>query len=430
MKIAITNGRVIDPANAIDAKRDVFIDGEHIVAVGRRPAGFEPARSINAKDCLVVPGFVELGARLREPGQEHKATIESELKAAAAGGFTSVCCLPDTDPVIDTPAVVELIHQRAKNVRGARVHCIGALTRGLGGDVLSEMQALKEIGCVGLSNAGHPIVDSSVLMNALAYAATLDLTVFIDVEDPWLGAQGVMHEGAMSTRLGLPGIADAGEVLALSRALVLVNKTGVRAHFRNLSAAASTPLIRSALRSMPTLSCDVAMTHLHLTDEAVENHNGLCHVRPPLRTANDLKALLKALNEHHIQVLSAQHEPHDADAKAAPFAASEAGISGFDTFVPLLLELVRNKHLSLMDAIRASAQFPAELVALGSGRLEKGAVADVTVIDPDKTWTASAAELLSSGKNTPFINHPMRGKTTHTIVGGRLVYGSAASGKK
>lgn len=422
MKLRLRGGRIVDPANRRDEVADLFVDGEHIVGVGRAPAGFKAARELDATGRIVCPGFIEIGARLREPGYEHKATIASELEAAAAAGFTTLCCAPDTAPVIDTPAVVELINQRARGVRGARVRCLGALTQGLGGQVLAEMYALKDIGCVGVTNAGRAVADSAVLKNALAYAATLDLTVFLDAEDAWLGAQGCMHEGATSTRNGLPGIPASAELIGLARDLVLIEETGVRAHFRSLSCADSVKYLRDARRAGLAVSADVAIAHLMLCDEDIVNYDANYHVRPPLRTPHDRTRLRKGLAAGHIDAVSAQHEPQDADAKAGPFGASAPGLSGLDAFLPLLLNLVADGELSLSRAVEAAAVCPAAAAGIDSGSLAVGAVADLCVFDPARRWTLTAEGIKSKGKNTPFLGQELTGKVVMTMVGGRLVY--------
>lgn len=422
MKLRISGGRVVDPANGQDGVADVFVDGATIAAVGRAPRGFEADRSVDAAGLIVCPGFVELGAALREPGAEHKASIASELTAAAAGGFTTVCCSPNTSPVIDTPAVVELVNQRARGVRGARVRCIGALTHGLAGEILAEMHALGQIGCVGVANTGHRVRDTNVLRHALAYAATLDLTVFLSPEDPWLGGAGCMHEGAYSTRLGLPGVPAAAELIGLGRDLLLVEDTGVRAHFHALSSERSVKPLREAKRAGLPISADVGITHLVLTDEDIGRYDANCHVRPPLRTRRDRTGLRRALAAGHIDALSARHEPHDADAKAAPFSATEPGVSGFDTFVALALSLVAEGTLELARIVTAASTEPARIAGVPGGRLGAGDVADLCVIDPELEWTVTPASLLSSGKNTPFLGRTLKGRTVMTLVGGRVVH--------
>ena len=422
MKITISGGRVIDPVSQRDEVLDVFIDGDTIIGLGRTPSGFKPARVIDAKGAVVCPGFTEVGARLREPGAEHKATIASELEAAAANGFTTVCCMPDTNPVIDTPAVVELVNQRARGVRGARVRCIGALTQDLGGNVLAEMAALKAIGCVGVANAGHALRDSNVLKNALAYAATLDLTVFLDAEDPWLSAQGCMHEGAVSTRLGLPGIPAAAELIGLGRDLVLLEDSGARAHFRTLTCGRSIKYINNARKTGLDVSASVGIAHLTLSDEDIARFDGHFHVRPPLRTRRDRRGLMRGLADGHVEVLTSHHEPHDADAKAGPFGATAAGISGFDSFLPSLLSLVEAGSLDLMRAIDAAAVQPARVIGNEPASIAVDALADICIFDPKETWQLSADTMLSRGKNTPLLGRSMRGRVLVTLVGGRIVF--------
>lgn len=422
MKLKISQGRVVDPANDHDAVADVFIDGDTIAGIGRTPSGFKAQREIDAKGLIVCPGFTELGAQLREPGDEHKATIASELSAAAAGGFTTVCCTPDTVPVIDTPAVVELINQRAKGVRGARVRCIGALTQGLEGQVLAEMYALKDIGCVGVSNATEAIRDTNVLRHALAYASTVDLTVFLNSEDPWLGSQGTMHEGGISTRLGVPGVPAAAELIGLGRDLLLVEEAGARAHFRTLSCARSVKYLTDARRSGLDITADVGIAHLMLCDDDIGRYDSQCHVRPPLRTRRDRTRLRKGLADTQIDALSAHHQPHDSDAKAAPFSATEPGISGLDTFLPLLLALVDEGALDLKRAIATAALEPARIVGLDSGALGVGDTADICIFDAAKQWCVSEQTLLSHGKNTPFLGQSLRGKAMFTLVAGRVVH--------
>jgi dihydroorotase len=329
-------------------------------------------------------------------------------------------------PAIETPAVVELVQQRARAESGARVRCNGALTQGLGGNILAEMHALRAIGCVGVSNAGRPIPDSSVLKNALAYASTLDLTVFLEVEDPWLGARGCMHEGATGTRLGLPGIPAAAELIALARALVLIEETGVRAHFRTLSCGRSIQYLSDARKAGLPVTADVGIAHLVLCDEDVAGYDANFHVRPPLRTRQDRARLRRGLAAGRVDVLSAHHEPHDADAKAGPFSATAPGMSGLDVFLPLMLELVADGHLDLMRALEAAALLPARIAGSGSGSIDTGEIADICVFDPAPRWRLAPDVMASSGKNTPFLDRELCGRVRLTVVGGRVVYESRA----
>ena len=348
--------------------------------------------------------------------------LESELRAAAANGFTTVCCLPDTDPVIDTPAVVELVSQRANGVKGARVKCIGAITQRLEGKILAEMSALKEIGCVAVSNANAPIVDSSVLLHALEYATTLDLLVFLQAKDPWLNSLGVMHEGAASIRQGLTGIPSASELIGLARDLELVKTSRARAHFRTLSTEGAATRIEASKQEGLNVSCDVGINHLQLCDQDVRNFSGLHRIDPPLRSSADKLGLQRALLEGQIDAISPHHEPHDHDAKNAPFASSEPGISGFDTFVPLGLELEKKGELSLAAFIRAASTNPAQILGLTGYGIRVGNPADICVIDPCKGWTVTAKAMNSLGKNTPFEGRAMKGIVTHTLVNGELVH--------
>ena len=297
MRIRIRNGRIIDPAAGVDRQADLYIADKLIAAVGRSPAGFQPDREIDAAGKWVLPGLVDLCARMREPGAEHKATIASEAAAAAAGGVTSVCCPPDTQPVIDTPAVVELIHRRAKAARQSRIYTQGALTRALAGERLAEMHALKRAGCLAVGNACQPITNSEVLRRAMEYAANCGLPVFLHAEDPFLRNAGVAHEGAVSTRLGLPPIPQAAETVAVSRALLLVECTGARLHFCRLSAARSVALVAEAKKSGLPVSADVGICHLLLTDQDLIGYEANCHLIPPLRTLADQRALRQALSD-------------------------------------------------------------------------------------------------------------------------------------
>ena len=422
MRVRIRGGRIIDPGNSLDRTADLYVEHGRVAAIGRAPKDFKTRREIDARGLIVCPGFVELGARLGEPGFEHKATIASESHAAAASGFTTVCCLPDTEPVIDNPAVVELINQRAERADGARILCLGALTLGLRGEVLSEMHALKDIGCVGVTNAQRAIHDTAALQHALAYAASVGLTVFLDPEEPWLAREGHMHEGATSTRLGISGIPAAAEQIALSRDLVLVEQTGVRAHFCRLSSATSIKLIADARRSGLPVSADVGLLNLLLTDKDVGAYDSNCHLRPPLRTARDRSRLRNGLARGVIDAVCAHHQPHDADAKAAPFGETEPGASTFDCFLAGLLSLVGTGGLDLSSVIGAASLAPSRILGLESGTLTPGAPADICIFDADFRWDVEIDSIKSAGKNSPFVGTSVRGKTMMTLVNGRVVY--------
>ncbi len=421
MNISIHNGRLIDPANALDKNTALHIADGRILAVGEAPEGFVAEQVIDADGGWVIPGIIDLQARLREPGHEHKGTIESESRAAAAGGVTTLCMPPDTDPVLDEPAVAEQVRNRAKAADRTWVLPLGALTQGLRGEQLAEMLALKEAGCVAVSNARRAIASTLVLRRAFEYAATLGLTVFLQPEDPHL-ASGCMHEGPVSTRLGLPGIPDEAEVIALSRDLEMVEQTGVRAHFGQLSSARAVERIAEAqARGLP-VSADVSAHQLHLTDIDVAGFNSQCHLRPPLRSQRHREALRAALSIGTIQAICSDHQPHDRDAKLAPFAATEPGLSGLETLLPLTLKLVDEGVLSPMQAVATLTSGPAGVLALESGRLSPGAPADVAVVDPEADWILEAASMHSRGKNSPFLDWSLKGRVMHTLHAGRPVY--------
>lgn len=425
MNIVIRNGRLIDPANQIDTVLDIYIAGERIAALGQPPAGFEAELQIEASGQIVCPGLIDLQARLREPGQKHKGTIASESRAAAAAGITTLCCPPDTQPVIDTPAVAEQIRHRAAEAGMARVLPIGALTQGLEGQQLSSMQALHQAGCIVMGNARRAIANTLVQRRALEYAATLGLTVFFNSEDPWLGADGCIHEGALSTRLGLAGIPECAEVIAVGRDLMLVEQTGVRAHFGQLSSARAVEMIATARARGLAVSADVSAHQLFLTEMDVAEFDSLCHVRPPLRSQRDREGLRAALADGAISAICSDHQPHDRDAKLAPFAATEPGISALETLLPLTLRLVEEGLLPLGEAISRLTSQPAAILALESGQLGVGAVADICIFDPTHHWQFSEAQIVSRGKNTPFLGWELSGKVSYTLLEGRIVYQSA-----
>lgn len=425
-RILIHGGRLIDPAQNIDAVLDLAIAEGRVVAVGHCN-DFQPDQRIDASGQIVCPGFIDLCARLREPGQEHKADIASETRAAAAAGITTLVCPPDTDPVIDEPAVVELIRRRAEAAGRARVLPLGALTRGLRGEQLAEMAALQDAGCIGVSNAWQPLASTLVLRRALEYAATFDLRVFINPLDCALAADGCAHDGSIATRLGLPGIPVAAEAAAMAYILELVRELGVRVHFNTLSSARAVTLLRRARADVLPVSADVSAHQLHLDDSALERFDSQVHVRPPLRTAADREALRSALADGIIDALCSDHQPHERDAKADPFAATEPGISGLDTLPGLGLRLVDEGVLTLPRLIACLTSEPAQILGLPLGRLSLGSRADVCVFSPRPSGHPARRHWHSRGHNSPFRACQLPGRTNHTLLAGRLVYSDSES---
>ena len=423
MRTLIQGGHVVDPANCVDTVLDIFIADGVIVGLGHAPQGFLADEVIDARGHIVCPGLVDMRTRLREPGQEFKATIASETKAAAASGITTLCVAPDTSPVIDNPAVVDMIHQRAAASNLARVCVIGALTQGLDGKQISEMLALKEAGCVGVGNGLAPVTNTLVMRRAMEYAASHDLTVFIHPEDAWLRGNGCAHEGPMSTRLGLGGIPDIAETIAVARDLALAERTGAKLHFGGLSSVKAVRMIARARHDGVPVTADVTAHHLHLTEIDIGEFNSACHVRPPLRAQRDRDGLRAGLMQGNINAICSDHQPHDIDAKNGPFSATEPGISGLETLLPLSLRLVDEEILSLSEALARLTCNPARILGLAVGTLELGTVADICIFDPNATWDFSAKNMLSQGKNSPFDQWVFKGRVVKTLLAGRRVYG-------
>ncbi len=427
MRLRLHGGRVIDPANQLDSPLDLWIADGCIAAVGRAPDGFQTDREIDVSGRIVCPGLVDLRAHLREPGEEHKATIASETAAAASGGITTLCCPPDTAPVIDTPAVATLIQQRARAAGLVRVLPIGALTQSLQGERISEMGALKAAGCVGVSNARHPIGNTLVMRRAMEYAATHDLTVFLHAEDPWLRNNGCVHEGQVSTRLGLPGIPEAAETVAVARDLALIRQTGVRAHFSQLSTAEAVRMVARAQFDGLPVSADVSAHHLHLTEIDLGYFDSQCHVHPPLRTERDRDALRTGLAKGTLLAVCSDHQPHDSDAKCGPFAETAPGISGLETLLPLSLRLVQDGILPLSELIARLSLQPARLLGVDAGTLSVGSPADVCVFDPEEYWDVNPAKMVSRGRNTPFTGWQLQGRVDWTLYKGKITFERTAA---
>ena len=418
MRIAISNGRLICPVQRLDRQGNLYIADGRIVSTGERPAGFTADLEIALDGQYVCPGIVDLSVHTREPGFEHKATITSETETAVRSGVTSMVCPPNTRPVTDTTAVVELIHQRQHQLNKTRVYPLGALTKGLDGQQLTEVAALKRAGCVGLSNADRAVVDTEVLRRAFEYAAGFDLPVFIHPEDSYLRNQGVMHEGRISTRLGLPGIPETAETIAISRALLLIEQTGVTAHFCRLSSARSVELIDAAKQQGLPVTADVGICYLYLTELNVDGFNSQCRLWPPLRTDRDRLALLDGLTSGVIDAICSDHQPHDEDAKAAPFSRAEPGASTLEVLASLSFNLVATRGFNPGEIVRALSCRPASIIGIDSGTLADGAPADLFIFDDNRQWTVKAEQLASAGKNTPFDDWEMNGKVVHTIVDG------------
>ena len=421
MKILIQHGRVIDPATGRDEVADVAIAAGRILSIGRVPAGFAPTRSIDAAGCWVLPGLVDLSARLREPGHEHARMLESEMAAAVAGGVTSLVCPPDTDPVLDEPGLVEMLRTRAEKLHQARVFPLGALTRGLKGEVLTEMGLLTEAGCIAFSQADAPIVNTQVLLRALQYASTFGYAIWLRPLDPWLGG-GVAASGPRAMRMGLAGVPAAAETIALHTVFELLRsmaggRGAPRVHVCRLSSAEGVALLRQAKAEGLGVSADVSIHSLYLTDQDVGHFDSRARLNPPLRQARDRDALAAALADGVIDALVSDHTPVEADAKHLPFAEAEPGATGLE-LLPLAVQWGQGAA-GVQRALAAVTHAPAQVLggALGTlqascGRLVEGGVADVCVFDPQARWRVEPAALRSQGKHTPFEGRELTGRVS------------------
>ena len=431
MNILIKQGRVINPAKEFDQVTDLAIAAGRIVCVGAAPDGFKPDQTIDASGLVVAPGLVDLAARLREPGHEHERMLETELAAAVAGGVTSLVCMPDTEPVLDEPGLVEMLKYRAEKLHQARVFPLGALTRGLKGESLTEMLALTESGCVGFSQAEVALKDTQVLQRALQYAASFGLTVWLRPRDAWLG-KGVAASGPLATRLGLSGVPVASETVALHTLFELTRSTRTRLHICRVSSAAGLALIAQAKAEGLPVSCDVSINSLFLTDTDMGYFDSRMRLEPPLRQQRDRDALRLGLASGLIDALVSDHTPVKDDAKALPFAEAEPGASGLELLLSLACKWAGDSGLGLARALAAVTSAPAQVLGstLGSlagncGQLAIGGVADVCVFDPQGAWTVQPQSLRSQGKHTPFSGYELPARVRYTLVGGHIAYAAA-----
>jgi dihydroorotase len=423
MTIHIKNGRLVDPVGLSESNSDIFIEGNLIVGVGRKPKGFKATQTIDANGYWVMPGLVDSQARLREPGQTHKANIATETRAAVENGITSLCIPPDTQPVIDNSAVVELIHHRnAKAGNQCHIYTIGALSRGLLGEELSNMASLKANSCIAFSNAGQPFVNNLVQRRAMDYAAGQNMLVIIQPRDNDLYADGCAHESAISTRLGLPSIPEVAETAALAKDIELVAQTGARTHFGQLSCARSADMVRQAKANGLPVTADCAMHQLFLTDHDIGEFDTSKLTMPPLRSQYDRQALRDAVADGTIDSICSDHQPHEIDAKLRPFPSAEPGISALDTLLPLALRLVEEGLLSLPEVIARLSLNPARILGLPAGVIAEGELADVIIIDPDSHQVCNGEQFVSKGKNTAFTGWDFTGRVLHTLVAGQIVF--------
>lgn len=421
-RIAILGGRVVDPASNRDEVVDVYLDGGRVAAIGAAPAGFFADQQIDASNRLVVPGLIDLSARLGEPGGEHKKLLQSELAAAVAGGITTLCCPPDTDPPLDEPSLVQMLRHRASAISLAKILPLGALTRGLEGRELTEMAELRDAGCVAFSQADAPLADTRVLYRAMQYAATYDLPLRIRPQDVRLAAGGVAHDGEVATRLGLAGIPVVAESVAISTIVILMKDTGARVHLERVSSSDGIDMVRAAKSYGLPLTCDVSIQHVHLADMDIGYFDSNARLSPPLRSASDREAILHGLLDGTIDAICSDHCPIENDDKLLPFGEARPGATALELLLPLTLAFAERRRVPLIRALALITSQPAALLGLKTGSLQLDTRADIAIIDPLAHWRATPDVLVSQSKHTPFSGFELRGRVSHTLVDGKIVY--------
>ena len=422
-RIEINNGHVIDPANKIDRMTNIYIAEGNVVAVADTLDDFHADHRIDATNLLVFPGCIDLFTNLREPGFDYKATIAQETRAAAKAGITTLCCSPETNPVIDTPAVVDFIAQHSQASNTANVLTYGALTQQLAGQQLACLASLKKAGCVAMTNAFNPIANSKILRHCFEYAATFDLPIIICPQDAWLAENTCAHEGKVSARLGLPSMPAIAESMDVARCLELAKYTNVQLHFSQLSTCAATHLIRQAKNDGMKVTADVSIQHLILSEIDISDFNANCHMLPPLRSLQDQAALQQGLQDGTLDAICSSHHPHDSNAKNVPFSESEPGVSSLETLLPLSYRLVTEKRLTHSQWVQKLTANPARIIRQNTGALGAGQPADIVIFDPHSTNTVTEAWLHSAGKNTPFLGWELVGAVKHTLHAGCVVFG-------
>lgn len=426
IKLHIRGGRVIDPASGLDASHDIYIAGDRIVGLGQAPADFTPDRAIDASGLAVLPGLVDLAARLREPGFEYRATLESEMHAALAGGVTSLVLPPDTDPTLDEPGLIEMLKHRARQLNLARLYPLGAMTVGLKGERLTEMGQLTAAGCVAFSQAEVVLQDTNVLLRAMQYAHTFGYSLWLRPQDPWLGRDGVAASGHYAARLGLAGIPAEAETIALHTLFELQRITGARLHLCRLSSAAGLELVRRARAEGLPVTCDVGIHHVHLIDLDIGYFDAHCRLIPPLRSQRDRDAIRAALADGTIDAICSDHTPVDDNSKLLPFSEAEPGATGLELLLSLTLKWAAETGTPLVQALARITQRPAQVLGSGvlasCGRLVVGGTADLALVDLEAMWRVDADSLTSQGKHTPFLGYELPGQVRQTLVGGQVVF--------
>ena len=423
MKTAILHGRVLDPASGLDTTTDVYIDDSRIAALGAAPAGFVADQTLDARGLIVTPGLVDLCARMREPGTE--GALKGEMRAALAGGVTGVVCPPDTDPPLDEPGLVRMLRQSSRQSAGARLYPLGALTTGLSGESLAEIKTLHETGCVAFMQTRALPRDNGVLLQAMRYAKTFELPLWLRPVEANLAGSGVAASGAVAARLGLPTVPVVAETVALHTIFELQRATGTRVHLCRLSTAAGLDLVRQAKREGLPVTADVGIHHVHLTDMDIGYFDAHLRLDPPLRSQRDREAIRAALIDGTLDAICSDHTPVDEDDKLLPFDEAAPGATALETLLPLTLKWAHEAQVSLLRAVALVTHNPARVLGEDTGRLAVGAKADITVFNPGTPWCVTVDALASHGKGTPYLNLELEGRVVYTLVGGDLRFGGA-----
>ena len=425
MKTLIKNGKVIDPSQKIEKKMNILIDGKLIKEYPGNIKELEKRKDlkvIDASKLVVVPGLIDIHVHLREPGYEHKETIRTGTLSAAAGGFTSIACMPNTDPINDNASVTDYILLKARTEGIVNVLPIGAITKSEEGNQLAEIGEMYKAGCVAISDDGMPVTNSNLMRRAMEYVKAFNLPVIVHAEDTYLSDDGVMNEGKTSTMLGLKGIPNASEEVMIARDILLSELTGTDLHICHVSTEGSVRVIREAKKRGVKVTAEATPHHFLLTDEEVYNYNTNAKMNPPLRTSKDVKAIIKGLKDGTLDVIATDHAPHSEDEKNVEFDIAPFGIVGLETALPLSLKLVEDKILTISQVIEKLTINPANIVNSDKGTLKKNKVADITIYDPKEEYLIDKNNFYSKGKNTPFQDWKVRGKVKYTIVSGKIVY--------
>lgn len=423
MNLLIKGGRVVDPSQGLDDTLDVLVENGLVKEIGKGLSVSKAAETIDASGMYVVPGLVDMHVHLRDPGLEYKEDIVSGTKAAVAGGFTSLACMPNTKPVIDSKAVASYIINKARAEGFCNVFPVGSITQQMHGDRLSEMGDLKEAGCVAVSDDGRPVVNSELMRRALEYARGIGILVLTHAEELNLAGEGVMNEGFTSTELGLKGIPRVAEDIATARDILLAEYCNAPIHICHLSTKGSVQIVRDAKKRGVQVTCETAPHYFTLTDDAVRGYNTNAKMNPPLREGEDLAAIKDGLQDGTIDCIATDHAPHHLDEKDLEFNEAMNGIIGLETSLPLSLRLVEEGVLTLSQLVEKMSCNPAKLLGIGRGTLKPGSVADITLIDPEKRWTVTEERLSSRSKNSPWLGEEMTGGAACTIVAGKVVHG-------